>query len=86
MKKMYQLTAHNLKHGYKIENRTFTSKKIAMLSFQRLINYLNFNHNLNKNETQIITENNRKHHLVLDHQFAVNLETLEVTKKVCEYI
>ena len=86
MNKVYQLTAHNLKHNFRIEHRIFTSKKAAMQSLDRLINYLNFNHSLDSKETQIISEDSKRYHVVLEHQYAVHLETLEITKKVCEYI
>ena len=48
MKKIYILTAYNLKQNFYTEKLYFTSYKKAMASKEYLINYLIENHNLKK--------------------------------------
>ena len=86
MKNVYQLTAHNLHHGYRIEHRIFTNKKLAELSLQRLVDYLNLNHKLDSNEIDFVTDDKQQYRIVLDHQYSISLNTIEVIKKACSYI
>ena len=86
MKNVYELTAYNLAHGYRVEQRIFTNKKIAELSLQRLVDYLNHNHKLNPKQIDFVSNNDKQYRVVLDYQYAVQLRTIEIVKKACSYI
>ena len=85
MKYIYELTAFNFKHQYRIENRVFTSKKIADASLKNLIDYLVINNNLDSKEISLIKYSKDIERYTVDSLFNVSLIRLEVIKKICIY-
>ena len=86
MKNVYELTAHNLKHGFRVEHRIFTSYRTAKLSLQHLVDYLNNNHKLNSSEIEYVSCQDKHYKVILSQQYSIVLNTIEVIKKPCIYI
>jgi hypothetical protein len=84
--KVYILKAYNLKHAYTIENTVFTSKKKALNSRLKLIDYLVNNHNLNVNDIEVSWQDDKISILILDSAFALEVKTYQVNNKVNQYI
>ena len=81
MKKIYILTAYNLKQNFYTEKLYFTSYKKALASKEYLINYLIENHSLN--------ENNIEKHInsaVLDDSYNVTLIKENIKTQIIKYL
>lgn len=81
MKKIYILTAYNLKQNFYTEKLYFTSYNKALASKEYLINYLIENHSLN--------ENNIEKHInsaVLDDSYNVTLIKENIKTQIIKYI
>ena len=81
MKKIYILTAYNLKQNFYTEKLYFTSYKKALASKKYLINYLIENHSLN--------ENNIEKHInstILDDSYNITLIKESIKTQIIRYI
>jgi|TARA_R110002167_G_scaffold345679_1_gene556121 hypothetical protein len=81
MKKIYILTAYNLKQNFYTEKLYFTSYKKAMASKEYLINYLIENHNLNKNNIEKHINSS-----ILDDSYNITLLKENIKTQIIKYI
>tara|TARA_R110002126_G_scaffold143260_4_gene289424 strand:+ start:408 stop:653 length:246 start_codon:yes stop_codon:yes gene_type:complete len=81
MKKIYILTAYNLKQNFYTEKLYFTSYKKAMASKEYLINYLIENHNLNKNNIEYHINSS-----ILDDSYNITLLKENIKTQIIKYI
>ena len=80
MKKIYILTAYNLKQNFYIEKCYFTNYKKALASKEYVINYLIENHSLNKNNIE-------KHinSTILDNSYNVTLLKQNIKTQIIKF-
>tara|TARA_B110000503_G_scaffold132902_1_gene209507 strand:+ start:2838 stop:3089 length:252 start_codon:yes stop_codon:yes gene_type:complete len=83
MKKIYILTAYNLKQGYYINKAYFTSYNKALKSKEYLINYLIENHSLNKNN---IEDHKFTGVTTLDNSYNVTLLKETIKTQIIKFI
>ena len=81
MKKIYILTAYNLKQNFYTEKAYFTSYKKALKSKEYLINYLIENHSLNKNNIEDHINSS-----ILDDSYNVTLLKENIKTQIIKYI
>lgn len=85
MKKIYILTAYNLKQNFYTKKLYFTSYKKALASKEYLINYLIENHNLNKNNIENHINRENINSIILDDSYNITLLKENIKTQIIKY-
>jgi hypothetical protein len=86
MSKLYKLTAQQYKEGYVIEERFFTSKRIAYEQRELLIEYLVWNYDLDKREIKEVSNIKEINSIIIENSYMVTVVEHEILTKPSKYI